>query len=145
MNLLSRRSALSIAAVTDIAIHARPDPVSAKDLSQRLNLPPRHLEGILQALVHSGILKGTRGPKGGYSLMKERRKIIVSDIVRAVMENGDEKEDQSAHETTLMKTKINPMIEKASQAFLRSLDNWTIEDLCAEKISPSVISSDFSI
>ena len=29
-------------------------------------LPPRHLEPVLQALVRHGILKGIRGPRGGY-------------------------------------------------------------------------------
>ncbi|NBQ40628.1 MAG: transcriptional regulator, partial [Alphaproteobacteria bacterium] len=74
MNLLSRRSLLAIAAVVDIAIHARPDPVAAKHLAERHQLPPRHLETILQALVRAGILKGVRGPKGGYELATERRR-----------------------------------------------------------------------
>ena len=51
MNFLSRRSLLAIAAVTDIALHARPQPVSAKALAARHKLPARHLEPVLQALV----------------------------------------------------------------------------------------------
>jgi Rrf2 family iron-sulfur cluster assembly transcriptional regulator len=43
MMLLSRRSLLAIAAVVDIAVHARPMPVAAKLLAARHNLPPRHL------------------------------------------------------------------------------------------------------
>ena len=49
MMLLSRRSLLAIAAVVDIALHARPSPVAAKMLASRHNLPPRHLETVLQA------------------------------------------------------------------------------------------------
>ena len=56
MILLSRRSLLSIAAVVDIALHSRPMPVSAKMLAGRHDLPPRHLETVLQALVRDGIL-----------------------------------------------------------------------------------------
>ena len=65
MILMSRRSLLAIAAVVDVALHARPLPVSAKQLAARHNLPPRHLETVLQALVRQGILKGVRGPRGG--------------------------------------------------------------------------------
>src|SRR5690349_14305768 len=85
MILLSRRSLLAIAAVVDIALHARPSPVAAKHLATRHNLPPRHLETMLQALVRAGILKGVRGPRGGYEIARERRRITAGDIVRAAM------------------------------------------------------------
>ena len=39
MILLSRRSQLAIAAVVDVALHARPTPVAAKSLAARHNLP----------------------------------------------------------------------------------------------------------
>ena len=82
--LLSRRSVLALAAVVDIAIHARPQPVAAKLLAGRLGLPPRHLETLLQALVRADILKGVRGPRGGYELARERRRISAAEVVRAV-------------------------------------------------------------
>ena len=60
MPLVSRKGILAIAAVIDIAIHARSRPVSAKALAARHKLPPRHLEPVLQALVRDGILKAVR-------------------------------------------------------------------------------------
>src|SRR6201992_2761735 len=85
MNLLSRRSVLAIAAVVDIALHSRPSPVAAKALAARHRLPPRHLETLLQGLVHTKILKGVRGPRGGYELARERRRIPLGDIVRTAV------------------------------------------------------------
>jgi Rrf2 family protein len=85
MNLLSRRSVLAIAAVVDVALHSRSAPVGAKVLAQRHKLPPRHLETVLQGLVHAKILKGVRGPRGGYELARERRRITVGEIVRTAM------------------------------------------------------------
>ena len=70
MNLLSRRSVLAIAAVVDVALHSRSAPVAAKALAARHKLPPRHLETLLQGLVHAKILKGVRGPRGGYELAR---------------------------------------------------------------------------
>ena len=58
-------------------------PVSAKALAARHALPPRHLEPVLQALVREGILKGIRGPRGGYELAREARRITADDILRA--------------------------------------------------------------
>ncbi len=85
MNLLSRRSVLAIAAVVDVALHSRSAPVAAKALAARHKLPPRHLETLLQGLVHAKILKGVRGPRGGYELARERRRITVGEIVRTAM------------------------------------------------------------
>src|SRR6516225_2050682 len=82
MQLLPRKGALAIAAVIDIAINARGRPVAAKSLATRHRLPPRHLEPVLQALVRHGILKGTRGPRGGYELAREQRRITADDILR---------------------------------------------------------------
>ena len=85
MNLLSRRSVLAIAAVVDVALHSRSAPVAAKALAARHRLPTRHLETLLQGLVHAKILKGVRGPRGGYELARERRRITVGEIVHIAM------------------------------------------------------------
>ena len=82
MSLLDCKALLAIAAVVDVAIHARGQLVSAKDLAARHNLPARHLEPLLQVLVREGVLKGVRGPRGGYELARERRRITVDDLAR---------------------------------------------------------------
>src|SRR5262245_17641311 len=131
MMLLSRRSLLAIAAAVDIAIHARPMPVAATLLAARHNLPPRHLETILQALVRAGILKGVRGPRGGYELARERRRITAGEIVRAAMSVGGIDEEPSLSSTLVDKV-VSPAIGRASEAFLKELDQITVEDLCRD-------------
>jgi Rrf2 family iron-sulfur cluster assembly transcriptional regulator len=132
MLLLSRRSVLAIAAVVDIALHARPNPVSAKQLAARHDLPPRHLETILQALVRCGILKGVRGPRGGYELAMERRRISAGDIVRAAMNAAGDDETTPIPESPLVHRVIGPVVESAGQLFLEQLDGVSVEDLCRD-------------
>lgn len=152
MNLLPRRSLLAIAAVVDIAYHARPAPIAAKALSARHSLPPRHLETLLQVLVRSGILKGVRGPRGGYELARERRRITLADIVRAVSTpsgNGDDGGDNE-EPSALVSDVVVPAIDQASEIFLEKLQDITVDDLCRDaqarevfgKASPTY---DFSI
>jgi Rrf2 family iron-sulfur cluster assembly transcriptional regulator len=131
MILLSRRSLLAIAAVVDIAIHARPMPVAAKLLAARHNLPPRHLETVLQALVRCGILKGVRGPRGGYELARERRRITAADIVRAAMHSASDESLPPVPESQLVDLVVGPAVKAAGDAFLNSLDAVTVADLCA--------------
>jgi hypothetical protein len=64
-------------AVIDVALHAQGRPVSAKTLAARRGLSPRNLESALQALVSEGILKGTRSPRGGYTLARERHQVTA--------------------------------------------------------------------
>jgi Rrf2 family protein len=121
---------LGIAAVVDIAIHARPGPVAAKLLAGRHSLPPRHLETLLQALVRSGILKGVRGPRGGYELARERRKITAGEVVRAAMTARLDEDDQPEPQSRLVDAVVKPSVVAAGEAFLGVLDRYTIEDLC---------------
>ena len=132
MILLSRRSQLAVAAVLDVALHARPLPVSAKALSARHNLPPRHLETLLQALVRANILKGVRGPRGGYELARERRRITAGDIVRAAMTDASEEDAGFGPDSVLVARVIGPLVDAAGQRFLAELDAVTVDDLCRE-------------
>lgn len=61
-------------------------------IAARHRLPPRHLEPVLQALVRDGILKGIRGPHGGYELGRAGDQISADDILRAAsgVEEADE-------------------------------------------------------
>jgi Rrf2 family iron-sulfur cluster assembly transcriptional regulator len=72
---LSRKTLLALEAVIDIAFNARPEPVQAKEITARQGVPQRYLEQVMQQLVRAGILKGVRGPRGGYRLARERRRI----------------------------------------------------------------------
>ena len=128
MALLSRKGLLAIAAVIDVAINGRGRPVSAKALAVRHALPARHLEPVLQALVRVGILKGIRGPRGGYELARERRRITADDILRAAgtIENSN---DSAAASSTLLNDVVLPAVGQAERAFSASLSRISIDDL----------------
>ena len=149
MLLLSRRSLLAIAAVVDIALHARPMPVSAKALAARHNLPPRHLETLLQALVRHGILKGLRGPRGGYEVARERRRITAGEIVRVAMTASGEDSLAPRPESKLVDLVVEPVVTRAVAAFLSELDAVTLDDLCREAESKAAVETpltpDFTI
>ena len=128
MALLSRKGLLAIAAVIDVALHGKGRPVSAKALASRHLLPARHLEPVLQALVRVGILKGIRGPRGGYELARERRRITVDDILRAAgtIEDGSE---IVAAGSALLSQVVIPAIGQAERAFSVALSRINLDEL----------------
>jgi Rrf2 family iron-sulfur cluster assembly transcriptional regulator len=128
MPLISRKGVLAIAAVIDIAIHARSRPVSAKALAARHRLPPRHLEPVLQALVREGILRGVRGPRGGYEIAREHRRISADDILRAA-NAVDDASDPPLPNSTLLNDVVRPALAEAERTLAAVLARISVEDM----------------
>lgn len=126
--LLSRKGILAVAAVIDVALHAKDRPVSAKALASRHQLPPRHLEPVLQALVHRGILRGVRGPHGGYELGRKQRQITADEIVRAAG-TVDQEAGSRLPGSELLNGVVLPAMAEAERAFGAALSKINIEDL----------------
>jgi Rrf2 family iron-sulfur cluster assembly transcriptional regulator len=128
MSLLSRKGILAIAAVIDVALYSASRPVSAKALATRHGLPPRHLEPVLQALVHDGILRGIRGPRGGYELGRDRDGITVAEILRAAG-TVDDTDDPVLPGSVLVGNVVLPAIAQAEKLFADALGEITLTDL----------------
>lgn len=73
-----------IRALSILAAHYGTGPISARELSERENLSPSFLEQLLAQLRRKGIVRGIRGPGGGFMLTKHPSKIRVSDIMEAL-------------------------------------------------------------
>jgi Rrf2 family iron-sulfur cluster assembly transcriptional regulator len=127
MPLLSRKGVLAIAAVIDVALQAQGRPISAKTLAARHGLPPRHLESVLQALVRDGILKGIRGPRGGYELARERRRVSANDILRAA--GSVEDVDERPADSELVNKVVLPALAGAEQEFGVALSRINLDDM----------------
>jgi Rrf2 family iron-sulfur cluster assembly transcriptional regulator len=138
-SLLSRRSVLAVAAVVDIALHSRSAPVTAKALAARHKLPPRHLEILLQGLVRAKILKGVRGPRGGYELARERRRITVAEIVRIAMSLSTADPEDLGSNSVLLERVIDPAVRGAGETFLANLDAITVEQMCETAETANVL------
>ena len=128
MPVVPRRGILAIAAVIDVALHADGRPVSAKTIAARHNLPPRHLEPVLQALVRDGILNGVRGPHGGYELGRDSNRISADDILRAAnaVDDGDGPELPGS---TLVNDIVRPALAETEQSFSAALSKILVGDL----------------
>ncbi|MGZ5932800.1 MAG: RrF2 family transcriptional regulator [Rhizomicrobium sp.] len=127
---LSRKTLLALEAVIDIAFNARPEPVQAKEITARQGVPQRYLEQVMQQLVRAGVLKGVRGPRGGYRLAKERRRISVGDVVRVAESLEDEESETIDPRSDLGIRIVSPLIQSLQDEVMARLDAISIEDLC---------------
>ena len=128
---LSKKMLFAIEAVLDIAYHSSAEPVQSREITRRQGIPRRYLEQALQHLVRKGVLIGVRGPRGGYRLARERRRISIGDIVRVVreMETGaDLIED--APGSALGHEVVRPLWLELQNELMDRLEELTIDDLC---------------
>jgi Rrf2 family protein len=135
---LSRKTLLALEAVIDIAFNARPEPVQAREITARQGVPQRYLEQVMQQLVRAGVLKGVRGPRGGYRLAKERRRISVGDIVRVAESIEDENGETVDPRSELGNRIVAPLIQSLQEEVMQRLDAISIEDLCQRARSAGV-------
>jgi Rrf2 family iron-sulfur cluster assembly transcriptional regulator len=126
---LSRKSLMALEAVLDVALHARPNPVQAREITERQGVPQRYLEQIMQALVKANILRGVRGPRGGYRLARERRRISVREIFE-VIEALDKETDGVSSRSDLCREIVEPFHAQLQTALGKAVGDTSIADLC---------------
>jgi len=71
--------------LVDIASHSSSvHPVTGLELAQRQKLSISRIELLLSALRAAGIVKGTKGRNGGYTLLQDPRMVTIKDVVLAM-------------------------------------------------------------
>ncbi len=125
---IKKRIIYAIEAVIDIALNSGVNPVQNISIAKRQGIPKRYLEQTLQTLVKNNILVASRGPNGGYRLAKERRKIMVSDIISSVSSSSSS-DLKDFYNTQISKFLIEPLITKVTKKSFELLNNVSVEDI----------------
>jgi len=116
-----------------------------KQISKDLNLPSPFLAKILQQLAKQKILSSSKGPHGGFSLLKDPKKITLIDIVNTIdgydtftdciMHNGScegvEKEGKHCP--------LHHDYEKSRQVLIKLFSSRTIHDLVIKSTNTELI------
>ncbi len=126
----------AIEAVLYIAYNAKAQPVAGTAVAAAQGLPTRYLEPMMQKLVRAGILRGVRGPAGGYVLGRERRRITLADICECIGSNA-----LPAPATPLGKKILQPAAAELTKAWSTQLATLSIADLC-ERATAANIATD---
>jgi Rrf2 family iron-sulfur cluster assembly transcriptional regulator len=83
--MLSSTSKYGIRAVTYIASQPKNNgKIGIKKISEDLDLPTPFLAKILQLLAKQKILSSSKGPHGGFSLLRDPKKITLFDIITTI-------------------------------------------------------------
>lgn len=83
---LSTKGRYAVTAMLDLALHAGKGPVTLADISANQGISLSYLEQLFAALRAKKLVRGVRGPGGGYYLGRAAADISVADIICAVDE-----------------------------------------------------------
>jgi Rrf2 family iron-sulfur cluster assembly transcriptional regulator len=70
----------------DLALNSQDGPVTLADISENQGISLSYLEQLFAALRGKHLVRGVRGPGGGYFLARDAREISIADIICAVDE-----------------------------------------------------------
>lgn len=132
---ISTKVEYGIIALIDIAINIESSEfVTAVSIAERQGISKNYLEQILTPLRQGGIISGTKGSQGGYSLNKDSKNLKISSILnaldRSLLEVTSDTNSKYDHH---MKQAINTVLwEKIDSAVLKIAENTTLYDLVEE-------------
>ena len=76
---------------TELAIHGlfqlaqqKQNMLLISEIARAQNVSASYLAKVLQKLAECGLVRSSRGPKGGFSLARSPEKISLADVVQAV-------------------------------------------------------------
>jgi Rrf2 family protein len=81
---VSSKGRYGVKAVYELALHFGQGPVAVSWIAKSQNISEQYLEQLMGPLKRAGLVRGTRGSQGGYTLAKPPAEISVSDVVDAV-------------------------------------------------------------
>lgn len=86
---LTTKGRYAVTAMLDLAYHSQTRPVTLTDIATRQTISLSYLEQLFARLRKGGMVKGVRGPGGGYTLSRSAHEINIADIIEAVDETVD--------------------------------------------------------
>lgn len=86
---LTTKGRYAVTAMLDLAFHSQTNPVTLTDIAARQTISLSYLEQLFARLRRANMVKGVRGPGGGYTLSRSAEEINIADIIAAVDEPLD--------------------------------------------------------
>ncbi len=87
---LSTKARYAVTAMMDLALHENSNPVTLADISHYQGISLSYLEQLFAKLRKQGLVRGVRGPGGGYRLARAASEISVAEVITAINEEDEQ-------------------------------------------------------
>ena len=79
---MSTRAQYGTRALLDLALHIGQGTVTLKDIARRQQISLRYLDNVITPLIAAGIVRSTRGARGGVSLARPLDEIRLDEVIQ---------------------------------------------------------------
>ncbi|NIO10644.1 MAG: Rrf2 family transcriptional regulator [Deltaproteobacteria bacterium] len=108
-------------------------PIQVKDIAQRQKIPEEYLGQIMVLLKRANLVRGTRGPGGGYQLARPPESITVGEVVTCLEGRPsafDVKGQKNPAAASTIERRLMETWQKAMEASEKVLAEVSLADLC---------------
>ncbi|MFK7897555.1 MAG: Rrf2 family transcriptional regulator [Myxococcota bacterium] len=135
----SRQVQYGLSGIFDLAYHGAGEPVRVQSIGERQKIPYRFLEQIFQKLRKAGLVRGKRGPGGGYVLARSPGEISLREVIEAIegpLGLAAAEEEASEQDSAVLRPRH--MMRELAERMAGSLETMTISDLCRDAMKQHV-------
>jgi Rrf2 family protein len=128
---LSTKGRYGVRALLDLALHQGEGLILLKDIARRQEVSLPYLEHLITPLIAAGLVKSTRGARGGVLLFKSPSEIKLSEVIE-LLEGSIAPVDcvndpKACHRSAYCVTR--DIWSEMKDAMSQVLDSTTIQDL----------------
>ncbi len=131
---LTTKGRYAVTAMLDLVLHSQNTPVTLTEIATRQTISLSYLEQLFSRLRKADLVKGVRGPGGGYRLRQTPDLISIASIIEAVNEPIDSTkcggEENCQHDSICLTHDLWSGLSDHIQAYLSKI---TLADLIAQR------------
>ena len=131
---LSTRGRYGLRAICYIAENQDKGFIPVSEISENLNLSENYLEQLVRMLKKDGLIKSSRGPKGGYKINNDLNKITIGQILRSLEGDMTTSECVSGKVNCDKKCDAYDLFTKLDFLINQAIDSITLENIVKHEI-----------
>lgn len=131
---LSTRGRYGLRAICYIAENQDKGFIPVSEISENLNLSENYLEQLVRMLKKDGLIKSSRGPKGGYKINNDLNKITIGQILRSLEGDMTTSECVSGKVNCDEKCDAYDLFTKLDFLINQAIDSITLENIVKHEI-----------
>ncbi|WP_311481513.1 Rrf2 family transcriptional regulator [uncultured Anaerococcus sp.] len=131
---LSTRGRYGLRAICYIAENQDKGFIPVSEISEKLKLSENYLEQLVRTLKKDGLIKSSRGPKGGYKINKALDKVTIGQILRSLEGDMTTSECVSGKVNCNDKCDAYDLFTKLDYLINTAIDSITLENIVKHEI-----------
>lgn len=126
---LSTKARYAITAMMELALNENKKPITLADISEYQKISLSYLEQLFAKLRAKGLVRGVRGPGGGYHLAKSAADLSIASIVSAINDEKSKHDVDMVIEHGSEQEILESMWDNLSDKMYHFLEGITLQEL----------------